>query len=295
MRDRPGCEQQKTLPSFSPRWRDQGSWSVISLTNIMGIWGSQILNLLLGRLLIHRWSKWHEPFLNMGLNMKAIGLLKNSWRTLRMQSKLRSTNIQPARTLYVGFSTRAAATGHSQNVLSMQNGWMCGQEVHSRKWGTVWAGQVQKMTKDDGTPKGMKMILEERGINTSSMKADDMKIVLSLHDDFRTEKTLVEKFLIDEGHKVMFLPKFHCELNPIERVWGQAKCYSWQYTNYTLVRLRKIVNLALDSVTTDLKRKYFRKVGDYEKAYIEGKKAGKEVESAVEVYKSHCRVFFESN
>ena len=139
------------------------------------------------------------------------------------------------------------------------------------------------------------MILEERGINTSSMKADDMKIVLSFHDDFRTEKTLVEKFLIDEGHKVMFLPKFHCELNPIERVWGQAKCYSRQYTNYTLVRLRKIVNLALDSVTTDLKRKYFRKVGDYEKVYIEGKKAGKEVESAVEVYKSHCRVFFESN
>ena len=90
---------------------------------------------------------------------------------------------------------------------------------------TVWAGHVQKMTMDDGTPKGMKMILEERGINTSSMKADDMKIVLSFHDDFRTEKTLVEKFLIDEGHKVIFL-KFHCELNPIERVWGQAKCYS---------------------------------------------------------------------
>ena len=160
---------------------------------------------------------------------------------------------------------------------------------------TVWAGHVQKMTMDDRTPKGMKMILEERGINTSSMKADDMKIVLSFHDDFRTEKTLVEKFLIDEGHKVMFLPKFHCELNPIERVWGQAKCYSRQYTNYTLVCLCKIVNPALDSVTTDLIRKYFRKVGDYERAYIEGKKAGKEVESAVKVYKSHRRVFFESN
>ena len=33
------------------------------------------------------------------------------------------------------------------------------------------------MALDDGTPKGMKMILEERGINTATMKADDMRIV----------------------------------------------------------------------------------------------------------------------
>ncbi len=33
-------------------------------------------------------------------------------------------------------------------------------------------------------------------------------------------------FLEDKGHTAYFLPKFHCELNPIERVWGQAKRYS---------------------------------------------------------------------
>ena len=38
-------------------------------------------------------------------------------------------------------------------------------------------------------------------------------------------------------------------------------------------------------------RKYFRKVREYERAYLEGKKAGKEVEAAVKVYKSHRRVF----
>ena len=50
----------------------------------------------------------------------------------------------------------------------------------------------------------------------------------------------------------------------------------------------------LDSVSLDTIRKYFRKVLDYEKAYIEEKKAGREVEQAVKVYKSHRRVFFES-
>ena len=119
-----------------------------------------------------------------------------------------------------------------------------------------------------------------------------MSIVLSFHDDFRNEKTLVEKFLMDEGHKV---PKFHCELNPIERVWGQAKGYSRQYTNYTLARLRNIINPALDSVSTDLIQDYYRKVGDYEKAYIEGKAAGKEVKNALKVYKSHRQVFNKSH
>ena len=41
-------------------------------------------------------------------------------------------------------------------------------------------------------------------------------------------------------------------------------------------------------------RKYFRRVLEYERAYLEGKKAGKELEAAVKVYKSHRRVFFES-
>ena len=58
--------------------------------------------------------------------------------------------------------------------------------------------------------------------------------ILSNHDDFRNEKTILERFLIDRGHKVIMIPKFHCELNPIERVWGQAKRYSRAYTNFTL-------------------------------------------------------------
>ena len=67
---------------------------------------------------------------------------------------------------------------------------------------------------------------------------------------------------IKRTHTVMFVPKFYCELNTIERVWGQAKVYSCKYSNFTLARLRQIVDLALDSVSTDLIHKYFRKVQD---------------------------------
>ena len=66
------------------------------------------------------------------------------------------------------------------------------------------------------------------------------------------------------------------------------------YTNYTLVRLRTIIDPALDSVSTDLIRKYLRRVNEYERAYLEGKKGGKQLEQAVKVFKSHRRIFFET-
>ena len=159
---------------------------------------------------------------------------------------------------------------------------------------TVWGGKPQSMVNDDGSAKGLRTILRERGINTVTMKADDMRTVLSYHEDFVTEDTIVESYLKGRGHKAYFLPKFHCELNPIERVWAQAKVYCRAYTNFTLIRLRQIINPALDFVTVDNIRKFARKARDYEQAYREGHKAGKAVEDAVKVYKSHRRVFSEN-
>ena len=151
------------------------------------------------------------------------------------------------------------------------------------------------MVNANGEAKGMKQVLEERGINTATLLADDMRTILSYHHDFANEKTMVEHLLEKEGLVGTFLPKFHCELNPIERVWGQAKKYSRAHTNFTIVRLRTLIDPALDSVSTDLIRKYFRRVDEYERAYLDGRKAGKELEQAVKVFKSHRRVFFESD
>ena len=69
--------------------------------------------------------------------------------------------------------------------------------------------------------------------------------------------------------------------------------YCRAFTNFTLTRLRQIIEPALDSVTVDLIRKYARKSRDYEKAYRDGNKAGKAVEDAVKLYKSHRKVFSE--
>ena len=46
---------------------------------------------------------------------------------------------------------------------------------------------------------------------------------LAKHFDFRDEKGMIERMLVERAHIPCFLSKFHPELNPIERVWAQLK------------------------------------------------------------------------
>ena len=142
----------------------------------------------------------------------------------------------------------------------------------------------------NGVAKGMRKVLEERGDNVTGMKADDMRKTLKSMHDFKYEKTKVEKLVTDRGHRCIFIPKYHCELNPIERVWGHAKQYTRTHCDYSFRGLKRTIGPALNSVSTDLMRKYFRRVREYVRAYREGHKAGPEVEKALKEYKSHRRV-----
>lgn len=158
-----------------------------------------------------------------------------------------------------------------------------------------WGGKVQAMNLPNGVPKGMKLVLEERGVDTRNMNGNKMREVLGSHPDFKYEKSKIERYLSDEcKHIVYMLPKFHCELNPIERVWAQAKRYTKAYCKYNLQSLRNNIVPALDTVTMDNFKKHFRKVRHYMFAYLEGLSGGSELETLVKTYKkklkSHRRI-----
>ena len=104
---------------------------------------------------------------------------------------------------------------------------------------TVWREMKQSMNDKHGAPKGMRQILNERGVDMSRMTAKKMRATLAAMDDFKLETSLIEHFLIKRRHILAFLPKLHSELNLIERLWGQLKRNTKAYCKYTIQSLQK--------------------------------------------------------
>ena len=65
---------------------------------------------------------------------------------------------------------------------------------------TIWGGRVQRLVDNDGIPKGMKLVPEERGVDTSNMRAKEMRELLKTFPDFRAQKTIFEDYLDHRGH-----------------------------------------------------------------------------------------------
>ena len=69
-------------------------------------------------------------------------------------------------------------------------------------------GELQSMVDSDGVPKGLKLVLEERGVNTTNMVKEDMIKVLSEFQDFREERPAVYTYLVRVmKYRCIFLPK----------------------------------------------------------------------------------------
>ena len=150
---------------------------------------------------------------------------------------------------------------------------------------TVWNGQPQSLTLPDGRPKGAKLVLQERGYDTRKMLLEEMQNILAEHDDFKNEKCRVDTFLTSCGHTCVFIPKFHCELNPIERVWAQSKRYTRAHCDYTIPSLRRRIPEGLRSVSKENIANYVRRCRNYMFAYLEGAAVGKELEKRIKFYK----------
>jgi hypothetical protein len=170
---------------------------------------------------------------------------------------------------------------------------------------TVFNGQIQTMNFPDdysneslrGKPKGMKQILHERQLLRPGLKGycqnkdseDDqccMRHMLAKQPDFLAQKCMIQEIIEAKGHKVIFYPKFHCELNFIEMYWGAAKRYSRNNCDYTWNGLKQIVPVALDLIPISQIRAFARKSYRYMDAYRNGLNV-KQAEYAVKKYKRH--------
>ena len=172
-------------------------------------------------------------------------------------------------------------------------------------WGSPRQTQrMWEMGKSGKIPRGIKAILEERGLwpQGRSLKLACSKKgehtpdnnccarkLMAAQPDFLAQTGKLHEKLVEAGHLVKFFPKFHPELNFIEPYWGAAKRYAREHCEYTFDSLRVNVPSALDSVSPVTINRFYEKSLRTMRAYRDGLKLGTQ-EFEDRVYRSHRRV-----
>lgn len=169
---------------------------------------------------------------------------------------------------------------------------------HPPETGQAKAGWPQRLywelTNADGTiskrPKGITTVLRERGITElpklkakCSPKCEDpawppppdytpccIARILQNHQDFREQKSVLQEAIESRSHKCIFLPKFHCELNPIEMYWGYCKARYRQVIKTGFKHAKQEVLIALNSCPIDTMRRFCNRSFRFMDAYRKG-------------------------
>ena len=164
-----------------------------------------------------------------------------------------------------------------------------------------------------GQPKGIRQVLYERGLwqdyrndgsrflllcpKTKDRSGCDRTLngeccattLLQSQPDFKEQKGWLQELVEETGHSVIFYPKFHCELNFIERFWCSAKYYTRENCGYSLNDLCQTIPKAFESIPIATINRFYRHCARMIDAYDDGLQYGtKEFENRV--YKNHRQV-----
>jgi len=151
-----------------------------------------------------------------------------------------------------------------------------------------------------GVFKGMAIILEEHGYSASTLRAECKgfkcpknaidcccRRILFNEPDFADVESLLETTCKARGFQVIFLPKFHCELNFIEQCWGYSKrIYRQCPISSKEDDLERNVLMALDSVPLASMRRFATRSRCFMDGYRRGLN-GKQATWASKKYRGH--------
>jgi hypothetical protein len=167
-------------------------------------------------------------------------------------------------------------------------------------------GEILKTMPPSATAKGLKRVLGERFKDRALYKTgecmtrDPAKLSLgeareemAKFADFSNQRSRVELLCEAHGHICLFLPKFHPELNPIELNWRDSKNELRRTCTSSSVGFMTRWHAALDAITPQMIRKYFKSAMEYEMVYdkVIGLGNQPDPDATVHKYQSHRRVF----
>jgi hypothetical protein len=119
--------------------------------------------------------------------------------------------------------------------------------------------------------------------------------LLANQPDFLGQKNWLQEIVDDwntthgSRHSLIFLPKFHCELNWIEMVWGYVKARLRRDCMFSFAELKMQLPKALQSIPLSTMRKFARHCFRYMSAYRVGLE-GQALEHAQKLFSSHRKI-----
>ncbi len=112
---------------------------------------------------------------------------------------------------------------------------------------------------------------------------------LSHEPDFLEQREWIREVIESRGHYVIYYPKYHCELNFIERIWGYIKARIRKECDYTFAGLKERLPLVIKSISITFVRKVVRSVFRFMHGYTKGLEGGF-LEYVSKLYRSHRRI-----
>ena len=109
--------------------------------------------------------------------------------------------------------------------------------------------------------------------------------LLAAQPDFAFVKNWLQTVVEASGHVQVFLPKFHCELNFIEMIWGYTKAALRKRCKNSFEDLKLNLPLQLESVPIDFIRRASRHCYRFMSGYRRGFE-GPKLDYGVKQYKS---------
>jgi hypothetical protein len=99
------------------------------------------------------------------------------------------------------------------------------------------------------------------------LKLDDLRRKVGTHPAFKNKcklKILAEKYAVE----LVFCPKYHCELNPIEGLWCFQKVHIRKNTDGTFEKLVELIESTKDmfvkqNINLRLWNRFFNTINDY--------------------------------
>lgn len=136
---------------------------------------------------------------------------------------------------------------------------------------------TQAMVDRHGQAKGLRLVCAERFTKlhprhreyTVGMTKKQLRALIEREPDFLTQPTLVEELIAARGQRVLFMPKFHCELNPTELVWAAAKRHTREHCTFKVGSLRALIPQALSRIPLKQIAAYFERSEAWVVAYRE--------------------------